>query len=110
MSCIITYNGQNFTQEDFLDYLKSQIPTSINNPTDQIEARDHFNFQNSETLLQSVVNHPTVPQYLKDLAKQLLDKINVKNINIETYAGNSKSVGTYNSTTNTVTINLRQFI
>ena len=31
MSCIITYNGQNFTQEDFLDYLKSQIPTSINN-------------------------------------------------------------------------------
>ena len=30
MSCIITYNGQNFTQEDFLDYLKSQIPTSIN--------------------------------------------------------------------------------
>lgn len=26
MSCIITYNGQNFTQEDFLDYLKSQIP------------------------------------------------------------------------------------
>ena len=28
MSCIITYNGQNFTQEDFLDYLKSQIPTS----------------------------------------------------------------------------------
>ena len=89
---------------------KSQIPTSINNPTDQIEAGDHFNFQNSETLLQSVVNHPTVPQYLKDLAKQLLDKINVKNINIETYAGNSKSVGTYNSTTNTVTINLRQFI
>ena len=34
MSCIITYNGQNFTQEDFLDYLKSQIPTSINNPSD----------------------------------------------------------------------------
>ena len=30
MSCIITYNGQNFTQEDFLDYLKSQIPTSVN--------------------------------------------------------------------------------
>lgn len=28
MSCIITYNGQNFTQEDFLDYLKSQIPVS----------------------------------------------------------------------------------
>ena len=28
MSCIITYNGQNFTQEDFLDYLKSQIPAS----------------------------------------------------------------------------------
>ena len=28
MSCIITYNGQNFTQEDFLDYLKSQIPSS----------------------------------------------------------------------------------
>ena len=28
MSCIITYNGQNFTQEDFLDYLKSQIPIS----------------------------------------------------------------------------------
>ena len=28
MSCIITYNGQNFTQEDFLDYLKSQIPLS----------------------------------------------------------------------------------
>ena len=34
MSCIITYNGQNFTQEDFLDYLKSQISTSINNPSD----------------------------------------------------------------------------
>ena len=30
MSCIITYNGQNFTQEDFLDYLKSQISTSNN--------------------------------------------------------------------------------
>ena len=28
MSCIITYNGQNFTQEDFLEYLKSQIPTT----------------------------------------------------------------------------------
>ena len=108
MSCIITYNGQNFTQEDFLDYLKSQIPTSINT-TDQIEAGDHFNFQNSETLLQSVVSHPDVPQYLRDLAKQLLDKVNVKNINIETYAGNSKSVGLYNNTTNTVTINLRQF-
>ena len=108
MSCIITYNGQNFTQEDFLDYLKSQIPTSINT-TDQIEAGDHFNFQNSETLLQSVVSHPDIPQYLKDLAKQLLDKVNVKNINIETYAGNSKSVGLYNNTTNTVTINLRQF-
>ena len=26
MSCIITYNGQNFTQEDFLDYLKSLLP------------------------------------------------------------------------------------
>ena len=243
MSCIITYNGQNFTQEDFLDYLKSQIPTktftwarraensyevsskgdtrfsalnaklkdgrtieeayqldvkgyraqgdnwrlgkgkapltsmtkeqtwqayknlwrqflqenpnleqdlrskatgkvltdmfastdisqaralaellnerkssssTLNNPAeefiDQIEARDHFNFQNSETLLQSVVSHPDIPQYLKDLAKQLLDKVNVKNINIETYAGNSKSVGLYNNTTNTVTINLRQFI
>ena len=243
MSCIITYNGQNFTQEDFLNYLKSQIPASINNlspiasipqnlisgqeafgtlqhatpevkailgenptsidmieaglrtrttrsvgemqkynvkvgdivkqfgksadgttkqiltritaihpkgspeflntwekegwtqegikaiqrykdgaaaiefeiikdevqPIDQIEARDHFNFQNSETLLQSIVSHPDVPQYLKDLVKQLLDKVNVKDINIETYAGNSKSVGLYNNTTNTVTINLRQF-
>ena len=36
MSCIITYNGQNFTQEDFLDYLKSQIPSSFtsNNPAE----------------------------------------------------------------------------
>ena len=71
-----------------------------NNPAefiDQIEARDHFNFQNSETLLQSVVNHPDIPQYLKDLAKQLLDKVNVKDINIETYAGNSKSVGLDNN-------------
>lgn len=109
MSCIITYNGQNFTQEDFLDYLKSQITASINT-TDQIEAGDHFNFQNSETLLQSVINHPDIPQYLKDLVKQLLDKVNVKDINIETYAGNSKSVGLYNNTTNTVTINLRQFV
>ena len=31
MSCIITYNGQNFTQEDFLDYLKTPV-ISINNP------------------------------------------------------------------------------
>ena len=34
MSCIITYNGQNFIQEDFLEYLKTQISTSINNPSD----------------------------------------------------------------------------
>ena len=107
MSCYITYKGKNYTQEDFLDFLKSQIPSSS---TRYIEARDHFNFQNSETLLQSVVSHPDIPQYLKDLAKQLLDKVNVKNIDIETYAGNSKSVGLYNNTTNTVTINLRQFI
>ena len=32
MSCIITYNGQNFTQEDFLDYLKSLLPNQPNNP------------------------------------------------------------------------------
>ena len=107
MSCYIPYKGKNYTQEDFLDFLKSQIPSSS---TRYIEARDHFNFQNSETLLQSVVSHPDIPQYLKDLAKQLLDKVNVKNIDIETYAGNSKSVGLYNNTTNTVTINLRQFI
>ena len=90
-----------------LEKLKSTVPVKF---IDQIEARDHFNFQNSETLLQSVVSHPDIPQYLKDLAKQLLDKVNVKDINIETYAGNLKSVGLYNNTTNTVTINLRQFI
>ena len=33
MSCIITYNGQNFTQEDFLDYLKSQIAAPIKLPS-----------------------------------------------------------------------------
>lgn len=27
MSCYITYKGKNYTQEDFLDFLKSQIPT-----------------------------------------------------------------------------------
>ena len=36
MSCIITYNGQNFTQEDFLEYLKTQILSSStsNNPSE----------------------------------------------------------------------------
>ena len=104
--------GKQAIRDVYEKTFKSQENKSVvefNQPTDQIEAGDHFNFQDSETLLQSVVNHPTVPQYLKDLAKQLLDKISVKNINMETYAGNSKSVGTYNNTTNTVTINLRQF-
>ena len=36
MSCIITYNGQNFTQEDFLDYLKSLLPNQPNNPSEFI--------------------------------------------------------------------------
>ena len=31
MSCYITYKGKNYTQEDFLDYLKSLLPNqSIN--------------------------------------------------------------------------------
>ena len=96
--------------KEWYDANREELKPKSINTTDQIEARDHFNFQNSETLLQSVVSHPDIPQYLKDLAKQLLDKVNVKNINIETYAENLKSVGLYNNTTNTVTINLRQFI
>ncbi len=28
MSCYITYKGKNYTQEDFLDFLRSQIPSS----------------------------------------------------------------------------------
>ena len=28
MSCYITYKGKNYTQEDFLDFLKTQIPTT----------------------------------------------------------------------------------
>ena len=31
MNCTITYNNQTYTEEDFLEYLKTQIPTSINN-------------------------------------------------------------------------------
>ena len=27
MSCYITYKGKNYTQEDFIDFLKTQIPT-----------------------------------------------------------------------------------
>ena len=35
MSCYITYKGKNYTQEDFLDFLKTQIPSSStsNNPS-----------------------------------------------------------------------------
>ena len=36
MSCYIIYKGKNYTQEDFLDFLKSQIPSSstLNNPSE----------------------------------------------------------------------------
>ena len=36
MSCYITYKGKNYTQEDFLDFLKSQILSSstLNNPSE----------------------------------------------------------------------------
>ena len=36
MSCYITYKGKNYTQEDFLDFLKTQIPSSStsNNPSE----------------------------------------------------------------------------
>ena len=36
MSCYITYKGKNYTQEDFLDFLKTQIPSSstLNNPSE----------------------------------------------------------------------------
>lgn len=36
MSCYITYKGKNYTQEDFLDFLKTQIPSSStpNNPAE----------------------------------------------------------------------------
>ena len=37
MSCIITYNGQNFTQEDFLEYLKTQISTKMFNSKQEIK-------------------------------------------------------------------------
>ena len=37
MSCIITYNGQNFTQEDFLEYLKTQISTKMFNSRIEIK-------------------------------------------------------------------------
>ena len=38
MSCYITYKGKNYTQEDFLDYLKSLLPSSstLNNPSEFI--------------------------------------------------------------------------
>ena len=36
MSCYITYKGKNYTQEDFIDFLRSQIPSSStpNNPAE----------------------------------------------------------------------------
>lgn len=36
MSCYIIYKGKNYTQEDFLDFLKTQIPSSstLNNPSE----------------------------------------------------------------------------
>lgn len=75
-----------------------------------IEPGDHFNFENSRTLLQSVVDHPNVESYVKDLAQQLLDKVDIDSVNLNTHIPNANTLGTFRLLENQVDINLAVFI
>lgn len=91
-----------------LDKLKNIQPQFVEQ-SNLIEPGDHFNFENSRTLLQSVVDHPNVESYVKDLAQQLLDKTNVDSVGLNTYTPNANTLGMYVRGENRVDINLAVF-
>ena len=72
MSCIITYNGQNFTQEDFLDYLKSQIPTFIKLPS------SYKGIPIIEGPIQTSKNIPVAARYKKSEGVIYADSIQIE--------------------------------
>lgn len=94
--------------ERSLDKLKNTQPQSVEQ-SNLIEPGDHFNFENSKTLLQSVVDHPNVEPYIKDLAQQLLDKVDIDSINLNTYTPNANTLGGFSLSKNQININLEVF-
>ena len=92
-----------------LDKLKNIQPQSVEQ-NNLIEPGDHFNFENSRTLLQSVVDHPNVESYVKDLAQQLLDKVDIDSVNLNTHIPNANTLGKFRLLENQVDINLAVFI
>lgn len=71
-----------------------------------IEPTEHFNFKDSVSLLESVVNHPDVQPYLKELAQQLLDNADIKSIPLSTSDPEMAQLGRYNSDRHDVTLPL----
>lgn len=71
-----------------------------------VEPTEHFDFKDSVSLLESVVNHPDVEPYLKDLAQQLLDNVDVKSIQLSTHNPEMINPGRYSAKNHSVTLPL----
>ena len=90
MSCYITYKGKNYTQEDFLDFLKTQIPSSStsSNPSGFVEASEIYNKLGSKTVSNNVKIVKTYQQAGVDYAKKNNAVFSLRVNNSEHHFGN----------------------
>lgn len=73
MSCYITYKGKNYTQEDFLDFLKTQISAKTFNEPKEGSKQEIEGFKNyvNSTSSKNETSKPQVKPVTKDTAAKI---------------------------------------